>query len=67
MKFAAQIGNMYAGCGEGDYTDGFRQATRLAEEYGEEADNIIRELCDALCDRHSDDWVDEFRAKHGLF
>lgn len=50
---------------DGHYHDGFYSAQSMAGEIAYQADELVRKLFDALCDRHADDLVDELKEEFG--
>jgi hypothetical protein len=57
---------MYEGTGDGYYMDGFNDAKSNAAVIAQEADKLIKELFNALENRHADDLVDKLKEKYGL-
>lgn len=51
---------------DGHFHDGFYTARDAASYIAEKADDLIRKLFDALCDRHADDLVDELKEEYRL-
>lgn len=66
MSYEDRIQHMYEGTGDGYYMDGFNDAKSNAAVIAQEADKLIKELFNALENRHADDLVDKLKEKYGL-